>query len=265
MFCNAFSRNTNLRPIRSRAALQIEALEERSLLCCCCFGLPLVAPVSAAPPVSQVGVADTMIDLHSDESAPMPATPAQGSEFRAPDIYRVSVGVSTPIPFVSGSAEIAMDRHGQVYFTPGAGAGLSTPISASFTGEWLDQPTTPTREQTSGYATGPGGNAMFSAWPTMPGLVAGKSAVPGAGTATVVGVSTPQYGVNAGYGIKLLDPAEARSFTIDPADSRAGLPGYKSNGFSDFAYPEDALTRSALGLPVADTDVWSTIFGQGGE
>lgn len=125
---------------------------------------------------------------------------------RLPDYVSVNINVAIPTPWtgtaIGWSGVVALDRHGQVFWSPiGASVGKSvTGIAGSLTGGWLNQCTKPNAGQLENFLTQHG----FSAGGGYIGG-GGIAYTPGAGTATQVGLYSPQIGASYNYSWKWRD------------------------------------------------------------
>lgn len=123
-----------------------------------------------------------------------------GFELRTPDFLFTNVNIAIPTPWTgtlfgwSGTASI--DAYGNWYWSPaGGGIGKSaTFVSGSVTANWMNQAARPSEAQLDNMLSGLGTNATA-------GYVAGasESYTPGTGTASGVGVMSPQAGASANY------------------------------------------------------------------
>ena len=111
---------------------------------------------------------------------------------RGVDFFNVSGSVG-PIWGVTGS--LSVDQRGNLYFGFGPEIGKSpTFVSGSFTGNWLNQYCSPTPQQVDKYLSGLNVTGIVAF-----GVAAQQGGWPGSGTATGLGVGSPQAGVGGTY------------------------------------------------------------------
>jgi RHS repeat-associated protein len=98
-----------------------------------------------------------------------------------------------------GTISWSLDKNGNLYLGVGPECGKSlTPISASLTGNWLDQYSDPTPADLDNYLS----KSNISG--TAGGIIVGQQGFwPGSGGATGIGMGTPQAGVGYTYSWKL--------------------------------------------------------------
>jgi len=128
--------------------------------------------------------------------------PGQGGNpgFRFPDYYTANVSIAIPNPltasFVGWNGTLTVDRNFTVYASPiGVSAGKSAGLfSGSLTANWLNQLKTSTGSQLNNFLSGHG--ISFGGGNVVGG---GVSYSPGNGTATSLGLYTPQLGVSYNY------------------------------------------------------------------
>ncbi len=121
--------------------------------------------------------------------------------FRTPDFAVVNATIALPNKLtgtlVGLSFSLAQDRYGRFYWSPFAGVSLGKSLagySFSVGFGWLNQGSIPSQGQLTQFLTGHSFNAGLGA------LVGGSIAwTPGAGTATVLGVYSPQVGASYNY------------------------------------------------------------------
>jgi RHS repeat-associated protein len=122
---------------------------------------------------------------------------------RLPDYISANVNIAIPTPWtgtlLGWSGVVAIDRHGGIYWSPvGASAGKAlTGVAGSLTGSWLNQCVTPTEGQLENFLTAHG----FSVGGGFIGG-GGVAYTPGAGTATQLGLYSPQVGGSYNYSWK---------------------------------------------------------------
>ena len=123
---------------------------------------------------------------------------------RLPDYISANVNVAIPTPWtgtlLGWSGVVALDRHGGIYWSPvGASAGKAlTGVAGNLTGSWLNQCAKPTEGQLENFLTAHG----FSVGGGFIGG-GGVAYTPGAGTATQLGLYSPQVGGSYNYSWKL--------------------------------------------------------------
>jgi len=112
---------------------------------------------------------------------------------RGPDYFSLNINVG--IVYVGGSVQFALDRYGNVYFGPGGTVGkAATIVSGSLTAGWLNECGKPDSQRLNDFLTTHSFNAGAGYWGG-----AGVTWTPGVGTATEVGIVTPQGGVSYHY------------------------------------------------------------------
>ena len=128
------------------------------------------------------------------------STQVVGHNIRTPDFYNVNLNITIPTPWtatlLSWSGTLSIDRYGDWYWSPiGLGVGkAATVASLSVTANWMNHGGTPSARELGNMLSSFGANAAAGFW----GGVS-ESWTPGAGTATGVGLVTPQIGVSANY------------------------------------------------------------------
>jgi hypothetical protein len=124
-----------------------------------------------------------------------PVGPGPLPPLRSPDFYTAEVNVG---PLVGVSVDVSIDRYGRLYFAPGVELGKSpTLVAGSLTAGYLNQASTPSAAQLHNFLTGHSGNVGGGFL-----LGAGETYTPGVGTATQVGVFSPQFGLAYHYGFE---------------------------------------------------------------
>ena len=135
---------------------------------------------------------------------PPPSTPASShwySHFgwRLPDFYSGSVSVAIPNPltlsFVGITGNVNVDRYGHLYLGIGPSVGKSaTLIAGSVTANWLNRRKLPTQSELNGFMTKHSLNVGG-------GFIGGVQETwsPGSGTATGIGIFSPQIGGGYSY------------------------------------------------------------------
>jgi hypothetical protein len=121
-------------------------------------------------------------------------------QWRLPDFISFNVNVAIPTPWtgtaLGWSGTAIVDRYGNWYWSPlggGVGKALSY-VSGSLTANWMDQGCKPCPPQLKNMLTSHGFNAAVGKWGGITEFI-----TPGVGSATGVGIVTPQIGGSYNY------------------------------------------------------------------
>jgi RHS repeat-associated protein len=120
--------------------------------------------------------------------------------WRWPDYFSLNINVAIPTPWtgtlIGWSGQVALDRYGNLYWAPlGATVGKSaTFVSGSLTGGWLNECGKPSEDKLKDFLSSNSFNVGGGYWGG-----AGETWTPGVGTATEVGIFTPQGGASWHY------------------------------------------------------------------
>ena len=119
---------------------------------------------------------------------------------RLPDFFSLNLNVAVPTPWTGTiigvtPVSLTVDRYGNWYYGVGPNLGkAATVVSGSLTGGWFDQACTPTETQLENFLAGHALNVGIGYW-----LGGGVQFWPKTGSATYLGVLTPQAGIGYTY------------------------------------------------------------------
>ena len=120
--------------------------------------------------------------------------------WRFPDYVSANINIAIPTPWtgtlLGWSGQIALDRNGNLYAAPlgGTVGKAATFVSGSLTAGWLNQCGKPSEDKLKDFLTANSFNFGGGFWGG-----GGVAWTPGVGTATEVGLVTPQAGVSYHY------------------------------------------------------------------